>query len=696
MVAVLAGFAACRTESDEGKPFAHASALARDLDALGSDPGRIEMLSTLTRVVRMTPEASTATVDIPFDDPRLGAISVLTPSPTVDVAIVSPTGERIVASEVGIPSLRVGERGYERLIAGFTTLFSQGAPVGTYRVEVRETEPFAGPRGAVVSVTFESDVKVGLAPFARSSTRAVGEPVYLSMLVQDGDTKVTNALDVRAELRTRSGDLVSPLVFRDDGTEGDLTAGDGVFTGVTVLPTEGEFEVSAYVQGGSRAGTLYARSAWLPLRAVSGAGRITEQQFTENAIDDDGDGLFDRLVLTPPIADAAAGIYELSVTLHTSTGRSTTLQSFVDTRTEAPIALSITAEQLRSELGSAGPLYIDRVSLARDDGAAGFVPVDDAYRFSPTAPRDLATFSRPAIDIDATRATKGREVDGGFEIDVPVDVLRAGTYVLTGSIADAAFVIDEARPALRGEANLAAGRGTITLRVTGDAPLGEIALGEVLILGDAAGARFEADPRLVVTWETDGGSVEPACAPIDLQAAKAYEPSRWQDGRVVFDEPVAVHVPERLWVTTGNAGNHRAFLTLPRPEGARAVRCTYRGGSDQAHPAGGEQIAKGASYILESCDAPLDTGRVVLATGATLRVDNGSFRGGTTTVVARLRRARCPAVACELASAPSRPDTCDDGSAPERRCATLSQPLPPNLDGCGPIADSNGCVSLCP
>jgi hypothetical protein len=87
-----------------------------------------------------------------------------------------------------------------------------------------------------------------------------------------------------------------------------------------------------------------------------------------------------------------------------------------------------------------------------------------------------------------------------------------------------------------------------------------------------------------------------------LSATRTYRPSRWTDGELdVTGDSARVTIPSSLPVTTGNAGNHAAWLTFQRAGTYDVVTCRYRGGASRSNPEDAADIAAGLTYEFERC-----------------------------------------------------------------------------------------------
>lgn len=137
-----------------------------------------------------------------------------------------------------------------------------------------------------------------------------------------------------------------------------------------------------------------------------------------------------------------------------------------------------------------------------------------------------------------------------------------------------------------------------------------------------------------------GGGGGSSCQPqsIALTAQKDYSPTRWTDADVSFPSPVTFALPPEIAVTSGNAGNHYAILTLHTAGGCQTM-CKYRGGANQSHPHSAAQIAAGLKYEFDFCTGqgmPLHPGSLVEVDRVQLHIDNGDNQRGTTAVAVTL------------------------------------------------------------
>ncbi len=143
----------------------------------------------------------------------------------------------------------------------------------------------------------------------------------------------------------------------------------------------------------------------------------------------------------------------------------------------------------------------------------------------------------------------------------------------------------------------------------------------------------------------------PVCRSVAVEATRYFSPTRSVDGDASFSPALSFAIPASLPVTAGNAGNHKASLTIDL--GSRSIECEYRSGSSQSHPRTPAQLALASSYVLSRCEVVQDddgddddgddddghhagpsyvAGTVVRAVSVHLHIQNGDTRQPMTRV----------------------------------------------------------------
>ena len=114
---------------------------------------------------------------------------------------------------------------------------------------------------------------------------------------------------------------------------------------------------------------------------------------------------------------------------------------------------------------------------------------------------------------------------------------------------------------------------------------------------------------------------------IVMTAKKEYHPSKNTDGSYTVDENfIDVLLPATIKVTSGNAGNYYAILTMD------SVTCYYKGGSNFSYPLqmnNQSEVIKGQEYKLYRCQdhlgqLPLKANdKILVSNQITLQIHNG-------------------------------------------------------------------------
>ncbi|MFN0169764.1 MAG: choice-of-anchor X domain-containing protein [Bryobacteraceae bacterium] len=207
----------------------------------------------------------------------------------------------------------------------------------------------------------------------------------------------------------------SGTIFLPDSGAQDNAPGDGIYTGVFSPATAGKYSALLTFTGTSAAGVAYSRKAVASFQAASPGGSLVS--FQDAAVDDDGNGRKDRLVITATVNVPAASGYRVSLVLIASNGEQVHADAKVTLAAgTGQVPVAVEASSVVSGLGVSGPYKIAHIGLQKDDG--GLTPVidvrDDAGQ---TAAYPLSDFDRGAIELTGRTAT-GVNANGipGFEI----------------------------------------------------------------------------------------------------------------------------------------------------------------------------------------------------------------------------------------------------------------------------------------
>lgn len=343
------------------------------------------------------------------------------------VTVVTPGGVEVDAGNAGqhgaqfesfrldeplglpAPGFGVGEH--------VTVDFSQ-AQAGTYEVRIalgataQEPTPFT-----IFATSAGSSVRAGLGIPEPESLP--GRPVVLVGFLFDGETPIVGATFSAAVVRAEDmPGVVEPAVvpLEDDGREADETAGDGLYSGLFVPTQAGSYFVEAKASGTSAHGRPFERVVAGRFRAAERTARLVGP-YSSRGVDDDGNGLFNRLVIDLGIEAPAGARLDVGLVLKGSGGKTAVSNVVVDsTGGHQTVHLGFSAEEVRSLLAD-GPFELvdlrideltDAARILRDRLDHG--GVTEAFR------RDA--FEHEGISLTGVFFAGGVDRDGDAKFDV--------------------------------------------------------------------------------------------------------------------------------------------------------------------------------------------------------------------------------------------------------------------------------------
>ncbi len=395
---------------------------------------------------------STHLSNIPIDPSTSGSVTaslnvdgatgltflVLSPVP-IDVAIISPSLGRIdeaTAAGLGVTFERFDQPSAQshETIVGFGSSLASG---GVYDVEATLTSSPTEATQIAIVVFSDSDLTVAVGVPGRAAR--VGTDFAVSALVFDDVTPILGATVVAL---TKVNGVVTPLSLFDGGGPGDHTANDGIYSALHQIGTAGSYPIVVQATGTRLDGDAFERHGSTEVKVVGGDASFTGT-YSSALVDDDADGLTERIDLTADINVSVPAEYIFLVEAEASNGASVPARgSVVVSQTGvSQITAGFRADDLRL-LNVDGPYTITRGDLYRVDPSAGSVLADWADGALATVPHLLSNFERNEVLIDETGVTvadQDVDLDGRIDsilIDVPVDVQVAGDYRVTVFIED--------------------------------------------------------------------------------------------------------------------------------------------------------------------------------------------------------------------------------------------------------------------
>ena len=182
--------------------------------------------------------------------------------------------------------------------------------------------------------------------FATEPVLVQGRSAVLAAALLDGQTPVAGA-NVFVLVNPPSGPTVN-LTLRDDGGPADGAAGDGLYCGEFTPDTAGTYHALAVITGTTVGGVSFTRETAAEFSVINPPSRLAGTA-PDHGVDDNGDGLLDRVVFDVATQTTTAGHYRAFVHLKTAGGQSIVGSSDADLQAGAgTLPVSVGADQLRA------------------------------------------------------------------------------------------------------------------------------------------------------------------------------------------------------------------------------------------------------------------------------------------------------------------------------------------------------------
>jgi pimeloyl-ACP methyl ester carboxylesterase len=345
----------------------------------------------------------------------------------ISFTLQSPTGQQITpeqAREGG--DIQFFE--IPHILGTFKVFLIKNASQGRWVMRVRgesEIPPDGTP--ALMWAAFHSPLKLNVD--IPKAIYSIGEGAVLKAQLMKASQPVTGAT-VTAEVIQPDGQSVTVNLL-DDGEHQDGKAGDGVYGAVLTNLTEPgtyRFIVTAKGQTRQEGGTNFERSAMGSFEVASPAARLTGR-YTDEGMDEDNDGLFERLRVDVQVQIQQAGSFTLSGALADGAGRTITQTSVSFEATEAgvmTISLFFDGQAIGNWNYSGRFQLRDVTLLHRTDRGMVFADSHD----HPYDTREYQANQFPSTLIRQSIALR----EGLHFVSVPMDLVNAGWSFLLGQI----------------------------------------------------------------------------------------------------------------------------------------------------------------------------------------------------------------------------------------------------------------------
>ncbi|MBL8229298.1 MAG: hypothetical protein JNL98_12500 [Bryobacterales bacterium] len=208
----------------------------------------------------------------------------------------------------------------------------------------------------------------------------------------------------------------------------------GLYQGTFVPSLPGDYEVFIRANG-TWGGVPYSRSASTRFRVAAQSASFVS--FQDQAVDENANGLFDRVVTTADVTVASAGTYRFELGLRAANGK-TIVRSATASLGVGPgqISVRFSAMEIVKLLGVDGPYTRTGARLLRQVLGGQEVTADSRDSAGATSSWPLASFDRGALYLTGQNSATRVDTDG----DGTFEFLRAMVGVYSKTVANVAGV----------------------------------------------------------------------------------------------------------------------------------------------------------------------------------------------------------------------------------------------------------------
>ncbi len=442
--------------------------MCNSVSAQQAPDATLDVLPRWSDAFVLTPASPSVSRPIVIDHARVADIRVAALSQELDVALISPKHERYQVGQTrsGFDSFVVP---VQTIGANYHAVLTGPVP-GTWTVEV-SGKKLTGNVDVFINAFLDSPLFLSM--LAGANDYRAGDVAAVSLAAFDGTTPL-QALQIDATLIAPDQSFLA-VIFRDDGMEGDVVSGDGVYTALVTLLHDGQYAVRAVVEG-IAGGVPFKRIASTLMQAQLASARFGDS-FTDHASDTDGNGVVDQIVVAPAVIVSEAGTYAITVRLATTSGKLLQKRRLLTLSAgSAAPEVSFEAEEIREALGEDGPYQVKLMILERQQTTAD-VFNDRRIDAGLTQTYHLSALQRPHLRITGPFTATPVDQNGNsrfdeLRIDVQLETDVAGTYSFSAglSASDGTQLGDAVR-----DGTLQAGVNTVMLSFDGG-PIGQHAL----------------------------------------------------------------------------------------------------------------------------------------------------------------------------------------------------------------------------
>jgi len=579
----------------------------------------ISLLATQYKLSRLAPGQTSAQAVFPVDNASTVTVQILSNDGALVTSILGPGSQIVDPITIGAfggnYSATSGGAADSPLLlsgphAGFEYFYAFPS-LGPGNYTVRFSTGSSSEVAVISQIT--TDSPIGAALIATDPTLVLGSAAVLTAAIFEGSQAIAGA-NIVATVVPPSGPPVT-LTLRDDGGAGDNAAGDGLYSGQFIPASTGAYNASAVITGTSAGGAAFTRHGATSFVVVAKTS-VLDGTFTDGGVDDNFDGLFDRVSMQVHTVTTVAGKYRAFVHLSTATGKELVRSGEADLTTASQgVTVDFEAEALLA-LQENGPYNVDLIELVFL-GPSGATPADSVEDAGQTRAYQLSQFQRPLLALTGIASDQGFDDNGNGKFDrlvvsLQVDVVRSGFYSWGYKLTDQAL-----REIEFGSGNAFFNAGLNQLAVTFE--------------GARIGASGASGPYQLRDLLVQGPGVSLVVS--DVGHTQAYGNAQFEGG-TANRPPVADAGADRTIEATGATTPVTLDGTASSDPDGDALSYEWR-------DSGGNLVATTATAV------------VALPLGArtfTLTVNDGHGGTSTDTVTATVRDTTAPAIASVAAS----------------------------------------------
>jgi hypothetical protein len=306
---------------------------------------------------------------------------------------------------------------------------------GNYTIKFEADPSLAAEVAVITQVHTDSPVTTTL--FTTEPLLVLGDTAVLTAAIFEGAVPVTQA-NVSVVLLPEGGTPVT-LTPLDNGIDGDNAVGDGLYSTEFIPNSPGQYRAMAEISGHTAQGTPFFRQSATQFTVVASTGQLTGT-LSDQGVDDNGNSLLDRIVISAEVNMAQGGDYNIFVHLKTAGGKSLVRSTSVN----LPAGVQNTEINFEAaafqELGENGPYSIELVELF-SLGTKGAIPSDRLISAGQTLAYQLNQLEIPRIRLTGNTEDFGIDTNNNslfdiLKVNIEIDFLVGGFYQWSASLVD--------------------------------------------------------------------------------------------------------------------------------------------------------------------------------------------------------------------------------------------------------------------